>query len=129
MRSGMLRDYMTIEAHNGLSLPSGEPSDRGWHEYAGVWGGFSDQAGNTADAGGGLESAEVTSTLRIRYEPGISPAMRVRWIDGARVRLFVIDSVINVSERRETMLLRVRELGPASNNPALATLPVAVGVE
>ncbi|MDP3908892.1 MAG: head-tail adaptor protein [Gemmatimonadales bacterium] len=128
MRAGLLRDLMAIEAHNGHELRSGEPSPDGWHEFAQVWGGFGDQGGNTVDLGG-LQVAEHTAALRIRYTAGVTPAMRVRWVDGARVRLYEIESVVNVGERREETMLRVRELAPASNDPALASLPVALVVE
>lgn len=128
MRAGMLRDLMAIEAHNGYEFRSGEPDPDGWHEFAQVWGGFTDQSGS-ANEMTGLQIAERISTLHIRHTAGVTTAMRVRWVDGSRVRLFAIESAINVSERRDEMLLRVRELEPASNNPSLRDLPVGLGAE
>lgn len=131
MRAGELRELIAVEAHNGLTTRSGAPDPGGWHEYTTAWVGFDAQSGTKAETGGGLEVVTTTATIRGRYGDlaGTTPEMRVRWVDGNRVRLFEIDSAVNVGEMRDEMRLTVREVSPAGDNPALVDLPVAVGAE
>lgn len=131
VRAGELRHLVAIEAHNGLETRSGAPDQRGWHEYCQAWVAIEGQAGSKSEAPGGLEVETATATIRGRYLDlaGTTPAMRVRWVDGNRVRLFAIDSVVNVGELRDEMRLSVREVSPAADDPAVGTLPAAVGAE
>lgn len=131
MRAGELRNLIAIEAHNGLESRSGAPDPRGWHEYTTAWVAIEAQSANKSEIGAGLEVETVSATIRGRHHDlaGTTPAMRVRWVDGNRVRLFEIDGAVNVGEMRDEMRLSVREVSPAGDNPALVDLPVAVGVE
>ena len=131
MRAGKLRDLIAVEAHNGLTTHSGAMDPGGWHEYTTAGVSFEAQSGTTAETGGGLEVETTTATLSGRYGDlaGTTPEMRVRWVDGNRVRLFEIDSAGNVGEIGDEMRLTVREVSPAGDNPALADLPAAVGAE
>lgn len=131
MRAGELRHLVAIEAHNGLETRSGAADPRGWHEYAQAWVAIEAQAASKSESGAGLEVETATATIRGRYLDlaGTTPAMRVRWVDGSRVRLFEIDGVVNVGELRDEMRLSVREVSPAGDDPALVTLPAAVGAE
>lgn len=125
-----MRHLVSVEAHNGLETRSGAVDGRGWHEYATAWVAIEGQGANQTDAGG-LEVITASATIRGRYGDlaGTTPAMRVRWVDGNRVRLYAIDGVVNVGELGDEVRLAVREISPAGDDPVLAGLPAAVGAQ
>lgn len=128
LSAGKRPHFVEVEAHNGLENRRGELDPAGWHRVAEAWVGIESQAGTTAETGG-LETSTVTATMRGLYDDltGITPTMRIRWVDRARVRLFEIESAVDVGELGDEMRIVVREISPANDDPAAAELPAEVG--
>lgn len=103
MRAGELRHRVTIQQPVEVLDDYNTPSVV-WQDFARVWAAIEPLSGreylqlqNT--------NAEITVRIRIRYLPGITPAMRV--VYGSRV--FNIQAVIDVEEKHRELHLMCAE--------------------
>jgi len=104
MRAGWLRHRVTIQKKT-TSQDSYGAEQETWTNVATVWAGIEPLRGREyIDAQNA--TAEVTHRVRIRYQSGITPRMRVSF--GSRT--FEIVSVINVLERNRELELMCREV-------------------
>lgn len=104
MEAGKLHHRITIQQATVTQDAYGEPV-KTWGTLATVWAAVEPMIGREYLAVQQLQSA-ANVRIRIRYRPGITPLMRVQWIDGATTRLFDIESIQEVrTERRELILM------------------------
>lgn len=107
MQAGRLRQRVRIQepvdAQNGL----GEMI-RAWSTVATVWAAVEPLRGREFFDAEQVQ-AEISHRVRLRYRPGVDATMRVLF--GSRV--FQIQSVIDVDERRRELQLMCREMPDA----------------
>ena len=103
MRAGELRHRVTIQQKSVTRNTFGEEVVT-WQDVATVWAAIEPLRGREFFESQQV-NAEVTTRIRIRYRPGITPTMRV--VFGNRV--FDIQAVINVDERNRELHLMCRE--------------------
>lgn len=72
---GWLRERITLQSPATGQDANGEPLT-GWTDVATVWASITDVTGREYVAAGGLQNSAQTKIL-IRYQAGITPAMRV----------------------------------------------------
>jgi SPP1 family predicted phage head-tail adaptor len=100
MRAGELRNKITIQQQTQSLATSGQPTDT-WTDFATVW------AAINPVGGGETWRAQqsnplLTHEIKIRWMRGLTPKMRVKYIDAKdsnRVRYFGIDAIRNMEER------------------------------
>lgn len=97
MRAGRLRHRGDIEQYTVLQNETGEP-EKEWAPFAVRWMSIDPIEGREFWAAQQV-NAEVTHRIRLRYLEGLSPKMRIVF----QGRVFQIDSVRNLSERRTEM--------------------------
>ena len=104
MEAGKLGHRVTIQRSTVTQNEYGEPVPT-WGTFATVWAAIEPLIGREQFAVQQLQSA-VSVRVRIRYRPGVTPLMRVRWADRDVVRLMDIESIQEVrTERRELILM------------------------
>ena len=103
--AGTLTKRVTLEASTNTPDPYGEPGQT-WGPVATVWAGIDPVSGREIEL---AKSYAPTVTLRvtIRYRPGGTPSMRVRYGD----RLFYVNGVIDPHEAHEHLVLYCTEGG------------------
>lgn len=104
MRAGELRHRVTIQQKTVTSDPEGMIVET-WVDVATVWAAVEPLRGREYIQAAAV-TPEVTARVRIRYRPGIEPAMRV--VHGGTV--CDIQSVIDVGGRRRELELMCREV-------------------
>ena len=104
MNPGDLRQILIIQQKVPTQKTSGEEKPV-WTEVATVWGAAQPLRGQEYLEANRLQ-ADLDIRFRIRYRPGITPAMRVKHGD----RYFNIISVIHVNEQRREIQLMCKEL-------------------
>ncbi len=97
MRAGPLRHRIELQSQSSAPNGIGE-SILTWATDDTVWASVAPKGG-TERYRENKESAEVTHKIRLRYYPGLNPAMRIKF--GARI--FDIQTVINFEERNIDM--------------------------
>jgi len=102
---GELRHRVSLQTKT-ITKAEGIPQEN-WTTVATVWAAIADLSGKEYFQAASVQS-EVTSRIRIRYRPGITPAMRVFY--GSR--LFTILSVIDKDERHREIELMCKEVIP-----------------
>lgn len=109
MQAGKLRHRLMIQ-----SLPdtptrgtSGEEKvdDSEWQNVAMIWGSVEPLAGREFFAAQQV-NADVSHRIRLRYLPGITPKMRLKFGD----RIFDIVNSLNIEERNRELELLAREV-------------------
>ena len=103
MRPGPLRCRITIEAPVETQAADGSIVTT-WQTYATPWASIEPLIGREYFAQQ-REQAAVSHKIRMRYQPGITHKMRVAW----GTRLFELESVLNVSERKREIVLMAHE--------------------
>jgi len=103
IRAGELRHRVTIQQKSVTRNTFGEEIVT-WQDVATVWAAIEPLRGREFFESQQV-NAEVTTRIRIRYRPGITPTMRV--VYGSRI--FDIQAVINVEERNRELHLMCRE--------------------
>ena len=76
MKSGDLDQRVTIQALSGGVDAIGQPLPDSWADVVTVWAAVEPLTGREYLAAGAMVSA-VEARIRIRYRPGVTPAMRV----------------------------------------------------
>lgn len=85
----------------------GTPIGSGWQDVMAVWASIEPIRGREYIQLQNTQ-AELTTRIRMRYRPGITPAMRVLYQD----RVFDIQSVIDINERRRYLeLMCIEKVG------------------
>jgi SPP1 family predicted phage head-tail adaptor len=103
MEAGALRNRVSIEAPPTDQDTSGAPTGP-WSLVTMLWAAIEPLQGREYYEASQHPSA-VDHRIRVRYTAGIAPAMRVRLGE----RLFDIEAVIDVGERREQLHLMAKE--------------------
>lgn len=104
MEAGKLGHRITIQQATVAQDAYGEPV-KTWGTLATVWAAVEPLIGREYLAVQQIQSA-VSVRVRIRYRSGITPLMRVQWVDSGTTRIFDIESVQEVrTERRELILM------------------------
>ena len=101
MNPGQLGQRVTVERKSGGRDAWGQPLPDTWTPLVTVWASVAPLTGREYMAAGAMQSS-VTTRIRMRYRPGITPADRVMH-EG---RAYGIESVIDIrSQRRELVLM------------------------
>lgn len=109
MRAGELRHRVTLQQPAETRNEYGE-AERTWSHVATVWAAVEPLSGREYFDSQQRQAA-VSTRITLRYQPGITPHMRVLF--GARV--YEIDSVIDIEERhREMQLMCAEQIGEAA---------------
>ncbi len=103
MRAGPLRARITIEAPVETQARDGSMTTA-WETFAIPWASVEPLIGREYFARE-REQASVSHKIRMRHIPGITHKMRVAW----GTRLFEIESVLNVGERDQEIVLMCSE--------------------
>ena len=103
MRAGPLRCRITIEAPVETQGSDGSIVTT-WKTFTEAWASIEPLIGREYFAQQ-REQATESHKIRMRYQPGITHKMRVAWDS----RLFEIESVLNVGERKREIVLMVSE--------------------
>ena len=75
MKSGPLRDRVTVQAPSVIQDDTGQPLTT-WSDVALLWANVQYTSGLSAIRSG-MDTSNVKASIRIRYRTGISPGMRV----------------------------------------------------
>ena len=104
MRIGDLRHKVTIEqlVSSGQNV-YGEREDV-WETFLTSWASVEPLTGGERFAAQQIQSS-VTHKIRMRYQPGITTEMRIKFGD----RGFDIDSTLNLEERGRELLIMAKE--------------------
>ncbi|MBO8158832.1 phage head closure protein [Thermosyntropha sp.] len=105
MRIGDLRHRITIQEFVEQVDEYGTPIGAGWQDVCTVWAAVEPIQGREYILLQNTQS-EVTIRIRIRFQPGIKPAMRVKYGN----RIFDIQSVIDPEERHIELQLMCKEV-------------------
>lgn len=100
MRAGRLKQRVRIQEFVEVVDEYGTPIGSDWEDVAIVWASVEPLRGREYIQLQNTQ-AELTTRIRIRYQPGITPAMRVLYDD----RKFNIQSVIDPEERHRELEL------------------------
>jgi SPP1 family predicted phage head-tail adaptor len=104
LKAGELRHQITIQQSTESQNDYGEATSS-WSEFATVWASVQPISGREFFAAQAVQ-AQVSTRIKIRYLPDVTPKMRVLF--GSRV--FRIEAVLNIDERnRELHLMCVEE--------------------
>lgn len=106
VRAGEYRNYITIQTLATTQGSDGS-STEAWTTQISLWAKIHPISGREYYSAQQTQ-AELTHNIYARYTPGVAPEDRVSW--GGRI--FNILEVVNVDERGEEMILRVKELLP-----------------
>ena len=105
MRAGLLRHLLIIDRPvDGLRDDVGQVTD-GWEQYAEAWGQVETLTGTELTDARQVDG-RATVSVTIRYQPGITPDMRVR--EGDQVRHIL--SVSDLEGRERMLVLTCSEL-------------------
>lgn len=107
MRSGRLRDKITIQQKTTNEDPAtGQPLDV-WADVGTAWARVEDLSGRDFYQAAS-EQSQVVTPIEMRLRPGVKPQMRIVCGD----RTFQIESIQRPSNRRDRVILQCSELGP-----------------
>ena len=104
MDIGKLRHRVTLESYEVLKDNIGTEK-RTWRQMTTVWASIEPVSGRELIAIG-MEKAEVTTKVTIRYRSNIGPHVRIRFGD----RIFEVVSTINPEERNILLSLMCKEI-------------------
>lgn len=108
MEAGNLRHRIIIQQRTDTQNGYGEPIPA-WSTFATVWAAVEPIMGREQFAVQQLQSA-VSVRVRIRYQAGITPLMRVRWADKEVIRLMDIESIQEVRTQRRELILMCKDV-------------------
>lgn len=114
MNPGRLRHRVRIEKEDYLRDSHGDiirdpitgETSRGWVEVATVWAAVEPLQGREFFESGAVQS-QVTTRIRMRYRPGLTPAMRL--VHGDDVH--EIEAIIDPQTRHEQLQIMCKRLG------------------
>lgn len=104
MDIGKLRHRVTLESYEVMKDSIGAEK-RTWRQMTTVWASIEPVSGRELIAIG-MEKAEVTTKVTIRYRKNIGPNIRIRF----RERIFEVISTINPEERNILLSLMCKEI-------------------
>ena len=110
MRSGALRHLIDIEA-NIIAVDANGDRTETWASVHQCW--ASIETGNGREFFAARQvMADLTHTIRMRFVIGLTPAMRVKYVDQKTqaVRYFDIKSILNPDERDEMLNIQATEV-------------------
>jgi SPP1 family predicted phage head-tail adaptor len=105
MNPGKLRNRITIQKLNDTIKDEYNRPTTDWDDFATVWAAVEPLKGREYLLAQNTNT-ELTVRIRIRYLPGITPGMRVKYGE----RIFDIQSVIDIEERHREMHLMCVEV-------------------
>jgi len=103
MKSGKLRHFISIETATTVDSSTGAPED--------TWVAFATARAQIIPVNGreyfsaSQERASVTHKIKMRYLPGITEEMRIKFDD----RIFEIESIINFQEKNKELEIMATE--------------------
>lgn len=103
MRAGRLRETIVIQRNTPTRSPAGD-DEPAWTAFITTRAGVEPMTGREY-LGSDQVQSETTHKFTIRYQAGITPAMRISWDS----RLFDIQSVINVRELNKQIFIMTKE--------------------
>ena len=103
MKAGKLDQRVTIERFSLVQNPQTGAMTETWAPLATLWAAVEPLQGREYFAAAAVQS-EVTTRVRLRYRPGVTPADRVKH-EG---RIYNIESVVDVRSARRELVLMVR---------------------
>ena len=106
MQAGKLDQRIVLQSLSGGVDPLGQPIPGEWADVATVWAAVEPLQGREFIAAQAAVS-EVSARIRMRYRPGITPAMRV--VHGADV--YGIEAVIHVRSAKRELQLMCKAIG------------------
>lgn len=111
MQAGKLRQRLTIQRRIETQNSTGEVEQR-YEDWQTVWGSIEPISGREYFSAQQIQS-DITTRIRLRYQPGITPKMRIAHVIGAgsptQFQYFDIESVLHINQRnREIVLMCIR---------------------
>jgi SPP1 family predicted phage head-tail adaptor len=107
LNTGALRERLVVQTETETQDTTGEPI-RSWQasSIGTRWGRIRPLRGRELFQAGQVD-ARITHEITMRYAQGITPKMRIAYTDPrtAVVRIFDIESIATIDERRHTMTL------------------------
>jgi len=103
MTTPLLRHRVTLQSRDNFKDGFGQQSAP-WRDFLTVWADIQPASGNEQAAGEAL-NAVVTHTVRIRYRPGVTAAMRALY----RGTVYDIKSVIDDDMRHKWLVMLCTE--------------------
>ena len=110
MRAGALRHLIDIEP-NTIAVDANGDRTETWTSVHQCW--ASIETGNGRELFAARQVvADLTHTIRLRFVIGLTPAMRVKYVDQKTqaVRYFDIKSILNPDERDEMLTMQAVEV-------------------
>jgi SPP1 family predicted phage head-tail adaptor len=104
MNSGDLRHKIILQKLDQQADSYGERRET-WSDFMTVWASIKPVSGREFFAAEAVNS-EVSHKILIRYRPGVTASMRVKYKD----RYFAVSAVLDFEERHEVLQLMCREL-------------------
>lgn len=110
MRAGRLRTFITIEQQSTALVGPGDQSQV-WTMFLQAWAEIVALTGKELVAGDAVQNL-ATYQVRMRYSPGVTARMRVRYDDareGATRYLNIVSPPRNTDQRGAEMIFEVQE--------------------
>ena len=110
MRAGALRHLIDIES-NTIDVDANGDRTEAWASVHQCW--ASIETGNGREFFAARQvMADLTHTIRLRFVIGLTPAMRVKYVDQKTraTRYFDIKSILNPDERDEMLTMQATEV-------------------
>lgn len=105
MRAGVLRQRVTIQKPVVIGRDSFGAEILGWEKVATLWADVQPLSGREYFDAQQMNN-EVTTLIRIRYYPGITPQMQVVWNN----HTYNIQAVLDQAERKREVHLMCKEV-------------------
>lgn len=103
--AGELNKRITIEKKVTKGNGRGGVCSVEWEEFATIWAAILPLSGREIIQAEQLKS-EITGRVKMRFMPGISPEMRIKFGN----RIFNIAGIINTNEANRELILMVKEV-------------------
>lgn len=104
MRAGQLRHQITLQQLGTTDDGGGGVDTESWTDFATVYARVAPLAGRELVQAQQVND-ELTHAITMRYYPGVSSKMRVKY----GVRIFLIESIVDEDERHRGLLLMCTE--------------------
>jgi len=101
--AGALRHYVKLQHATYVQDSSGATTET-WTDIANIWAQIKPLSGRQMDIAKQAQS-EVTHEIIVRYRENVTPDKRIKY--GSRI--FYIESVMNIEERNNWLILRCKE--------------------
>lgn len=109
MRAGRLRQRITLQTNTPSQDSYGQEIES-WADTMTVWA-FINPESAREFLQQGIQAQQVRQTIEMRYQTGITPEMRVKFVDrDSNTRYFDIEQVLEPATARERLTLICKEL-------------------